>query len=174
MKFNQFRSHKEAVMQKITPCLWFDDNIEEAVNFYVSIFENAKIKQVAYYGKAGAEAANRTEGSVMTMIFELDGQEFMALNGGPAFKFSPAISLMVDCKTQEEVDRFWDRLSEGGQTNVCGWLTDKFGVSWQIVPTVLMEMIQDEDQKKADRVMSAMVKMTKIEIEPLKRAYNQD
>lgn len=121
-------------MQKITPCLWFDDKAEEAVNFYASVFNKSKIKDVTRYGEAGAKVAGRPKGTVMTVTFELEGQEFMALNGGPVFKFSPAISLMVHCETQEELDELWEKLSSGGEKGQCGWLTDKYGVSWQIVP----------------------------------------
>jgi len=154
-------------MQKITPFLWFDGNAEEAVNFYTSIFPKSKIVSVSRHGDAGPGP----KGTVMVMTFELEGQQFMALNGGPQFKFTPAISLLVRCKTQAEVDRYWDQLSAGGQTIECGWLQDKFGVSWQIVPTVLFEMMTDKDPKKADRVMSAMMEMKKLDIAGLKRAY---
>ena len=154
-------------MQKITPFLWFDGNAEEAVNFYTSIFPESKIVSVSRHGDAGPGP----KGTVMVMTFELEGQQFMALNGGPQFKFTPAISLLVRCKTQAEVDRYWDQLSAGGQTIECGWLQDKFGVSWQIVPTVLFEMMADKDPKKADRVMSAMMEMKKLDIAGLKRAY---
>jgi predicted 3-demethylubiquinone-9 3-methyltransferase (glyoxalase superfamily) len=158
-------------MQKITPCLWFDDNAEEAVNFYISLFKNSKITNIAHYGEAGAAASGRPKGSVMTIMFELDGQEFMALNGGPHFKFSPAISLMVNCQTSDEVDEFWDQLSAGGMKQQCGWLTDKFGVSWQIVPTALGDMIEDDDPEKSERVMKAMLRMEKIDLAPLVQAY---
>ena len=157
-------------MQKITPCLWFDDNAEEAVNFYTSLFKNSKIASIARYGEEGSVAAGRPKGSVMTIIFQLDGQEFMALNGGPHFKFTPAISLMVNCKTQAEVDEYWNKLSEGGATQQCGWLTDKYGVSWQIVPTALGEMIQDSDAGKSESVMKAMLQMEKIDIATLQEA----
>jgi predicted 3-demethylubiquinone-9 3-methyltransferase (glyoxalase superfamily) len=162
--------------QKITPCLWFDSNAEDAVNFYISIFENSKIVNVARYGESGAEASGRPKGSVMTVIFQLDGQEFMALNGGPYFKFTEAISLIVNCKTQEEVDYFWEKLSEGGdeKAQMCGWLKDKYGLSWQIVPTVLGEMMQDKDPKKSDRVMKAILQMKTIDIQTLKKAYDQE
>jgi predicted 3-demethylubiquinone-9 3-methyltransferase (glyoxalase superfamily) len=159
-------------MQKVTPCLWFDDNAEEAVNFYVSLFKNSKIKNIAHYREAGAEASGRPKGSVMTIIFELEGQEFMALNGGPHFKFTPAISLMVNCKTQAEIDEYWNKLSEGGATQPCGWLTDKYGLSWQIVPSALGEMMQDSKPENSERVMKAILEMEKIDIETLKRAYN--
>ena len=158
-------------MQKITPCLWFDNQAEEAVNFYVSIFKNSKIGSIARYEEEAAKASGRPKGSVMTVVFELDGQEFMALNGGPQFKFTEAISLVVNCETQEEVDHFWEKLSAGGQEVQCGWLKDRFGVSWQIVPTVLGEMLQDKDAEKSRRVMAAMLKMKKIDVEALKKAY---
>ena len=160
-------------MQKITPCLWFDSNAEEAVNFYASVFKNSKISAVARYGDAGAKVAGRPKGSVMTILFELDGQKFMALNGGPVFKFTPAISLMVDCGTQEEVDRLWEQLSSGGEKGQCGWLQDKYGLSWQIVPTVLGEMMQDKDAGKSERVMKALLQMKKLDIMGLKQAYEQ-
>ncbi|MBI5664628.1 MAG: VOC family protein [Nitrospirae bacterium] len=162
-------------MQKITPCLWFDNQAEEAVNFYVSIFKNSKIMSVARYGEAGAEVSGRPKGSVMTIVFQLEGQEFMALNGGPIFKFNEAISLIVNCKTQAEVDVLWEKLSRGGDKNaqVCGWLKDKYGLSWQIVPTVLGEMLQDKDADKSERVMTAMLQMKKIDIKTLKQAYKQ-
>jgi predicted 3-demethylubiquinone-9 3-methyltransferase (glyoxalase superfamily) len=161
----------KTIMQKITPHLWFDNNAEEAARFYTSIFKNSKIIDIARYGEAGAEVSGRPKGTVMTVIFELEGQRFMALNGGPIFKFSPAISFLVDCKTQEEVDELWEKLSEGGEKEQCGWLKDKFGVSWQIVPNVLGEMLQDKDAKKSERVMQAMLQMKKIDIEDLKKAY---
>ncbi len=158
-------------MQKITPFLWFDDQAEEAVNFYVSIFRNSRIKGMARYDDAGAEAAGRPKGSVMTAQFELGGQEFVALNGGPVFKFTEAISFVVNCDTQEELDHFWQKLSAGGQEVQCGWLKDKFGLSWQVVPTILGEMLQDKDPDKSQRVMAAMLKMKKINIEALRTAY---
>ena len=158
-------------MQRITPFLWFDHQADEAADFYVSIFENSRIQSTARYDEEGAKAAGRPKGSVMTVAFELDGQEFTALNGGPLFKFTEAMSLVVKCETQEEVDHFWERLSAGGQEVQCGWLKDKFGVSWQVVPTALVEMLQDKDPQKAKRVMAAMLKMKKISIEPLRQAY---
>ncbi len=164
---------KEVSMQKVTPLLWFDDKAEEAAKFYASIFKNSKIKSVTRYGEEGARAAGRPKGSVMTVVFELEGQEFIGLNGGPVFTFSPAISFVVNCKTQKEVDELWEKLSEGGEKGQCGWLKDKYGVSWQIVPTVLGEMLQDKDPKKSRRVMEAMLKMDKIDIETLKQAYGQ-
>jgi predicted 3-demethylubiquinone-9 3-methyltransferase (glyoxalase superfamily) len=157
--------------QKITPFLWFDTQAEDAVNFYVSIFRNSKIRSIARYDEEAAKASGRPKGSVMTVAFELNGQEFVALNGGPLFKFTEAISFVVNCETQEEVDHFWEKLSAGGQEVQCGWLKDRFGVSWQVVPTVLVEMLQDEDPLKARRVMGAMLKMKKIDVEALKRAY---
>lgn len=160
-------------MQKITPFLWFDDKAEEAARFYVSIFRNSKIGVEARYGDEGAKVAGKPRGSVMTVPFELDGQRFVALNGGPVFKFTPAISFVVDCETQEEVDRYWAKLSEGGEKGQCGWLTDKFGVSWQIVPTVLPRMLQDKDTEKSKRVMQAMLQMTRIDIKALEQAYGQ-
>jgi predicted 3-demethylubiquinone-9 3-methyltransferase (glyoxalase superfamily) len=160
-------------MQKITPCLWFDDKAEEAVNFYASVFNKSKIKDVTRYGEAGAKVAGRPKGTVMTVTFELEGQEFMALNGGPVFKFSPAISLMVHCETQEELDELWEKLSSGGEKGQCGWLTDKYGVSWQIVPAVLGEMLQDKNAERSERVMGALLQMNKLDIETLKRAYQQ-
>ena len=160
-------------MQKITPCLWFNDNAEEAVNFYTSLFKNSNITSITRYGEAGAGASGRPKGTVMTVLFQLDGQEFMALNGGPHFTFSPAISLMVNCETQEEIDEMWDKLSEGGGTHQCGWLRDKYGVSWQIVPIVLGEMMQDKDAENSERVMKALLQMDKLDIETLKQAYEQ-
>ena len=158
--------------QKITPCLWFDSQAEDAVNFYASIFEKSKVGAIARYDEAGAKAAGRPVGSVMTIAFELDGQAFMALNGGPVFTFTEAVSFVVSCETQDEVDRYWDKLSAGGQEIQCGWLKDKFGLSWQIVPTILPEMLQDKDPAKAQRVMAAMLAMKKIDIATLKQAYD--
>jgi predicted 3-demethylubiquinone-9 3-methyltransferase (glyoxalase superfamily) len=162
-----------AMMQKITPFLWFDDRAEEAANFYTSIFKNSKIGKVAHYGEAGAKASGRPKGTVMTVVFQIEGREFVALNGGPHFTFSPAISFVVNCQTQEEVDELWEKLSDGGQENRCGWLQDKFGVSWQIVPTALGEMLQDKDAAKSSRVMKAMLQMKKIDVARLKEAYEQ-
>jgi predicted 3-demethylubiquinone-9 3-methyltransferase (glyoxalase superfamily) len=161
-----------AQLQKITPCLWFDDQAEEAVAFYTSIFTNSKILTTARYGEKGAAIAGRAKGSVMTVEFQLDGQEFMALNGGPYFKFTEAISLVVNCTTQQEVDYFWEKLSQGGDPNAqqCGWLKDKFGVSWQVVPEVLAQLLSDPDSAKAERVTGAMMQMKKLEIESLERA----
>jgi predicted 3-demethylubiquinone-9 3-methyltransferase (glyoxalase superfamily) len=153
-------------MQKITPCLWFDTEGEDAANFYTSVFPNSRILDIARYGSAGP----RPEGTVMTVSFELDGQEFVALNGGPDFTFSEAVSFQVSCKDQEEVDEFWSKLSEGGEEGPCGWLKDRFGLSWQIVPTALPELLGDPDHEKAQRVMEAMLKMKKIDIDELERA----
>jgi len=162
-------------MQKITPCLWFDSNAEEAVNFYTSIFKNSKIGNISRYGEAGYEIHGKPAGTVMTIEFELNGQAFTALNGGPMFKFNEAISFQVSCESQEEVDYYWGRLSEGGdeKAQVCGWLKDKYGVSWQIVPTVLVEMLQDKDAEKSGRVMEALLQMGKIDIKRLKQAYER-
>src|SRR5262245_45305036 len=155
-------------MQKITPFLWFDNQAEEAANFYVSIFNNSKIVSISRYGEAGPGV----KGSVMTVLFELEGQKFIGLNGGPQFKFTEAISISVDCKTKEEVDGFWKKLSEGGEEGPCGWLKDKYGLSWQINPTILGEMLSDPDPEKSKRVMQAMLKMKKIDIKGLKKAYD--
>jgi predicted 3-demethylubiquinone-9 3-methyltransferase (glyoxalase superfamily) len=160
-------------MQKITPFLCFDNQAEEAVNFYTSIFKNSKIKSVTRYGEAGGEVSGRPKGTVMTIAFQLDGQEFAALNGGPHFKFTEAISFVVNCETQDEVDELWEKLSEDGEKGQCGWLKDKYGVSWQIVPTVLDEMLQDRDPKKSEKVMEALLQMGKIDIKTLKQAYEQ-
>ena len=158
-------------MQRISPFLWFDDKAEEAASFYTSIFKNSKILNIARYGEAGAAASGRPKGTVMTVAFQLDGQEFVALNGGPQFKFTEAISFVVNCETQEEVDEYWKKLSAGGREVQCGWLTDKYGLSWQIVPTILDKMVSDPDPKKAERVMKAMLQMKKIDIKGLKQAY---
>lgn len=152
--------------QKITPFLWYTDQAEEAAKFYTSIFKNSQIKTVARSGEGGPGPA----GSVMTIAFEIEGQEFVALNGGPLFKFTPAVSFVINCETQEEVDNFWEKLSAGGKTDRCGWLTDKFGLSWQVVPTALVELIRDPDPAKSKRVMQAMLQMTKIDIQGLKKA----
>jgi predicted 3-demethylubiquinone-9 3-methyltransferase (glyoxalase superfamily) len=156
-------------MQKITPFLWFDGKAEEAAKFYTSIFKNSKILGTTRYGEAGPGP----KGSVMTVNFQLEGEEFVALNGGPQFTFSPAISFVVHCRTQEEVDEFWDKLSKGGQTQQCGWLQDKYGLSWQIVPDALIELLRDKDQQKSQRVMKAMLQMVKIDIKGLKEAADQ-
>src|SRR5437762_3804586 len=150
-------------MQRITPFLWFDTQAEEAVNFYVSIFKNSRIGSIAHYEEEAAKASGRPKGSVMTVAFELDGQEFIALNGGRLFKFTEAISLVVNCETQREVDHFWDKLSAGGQEVECGWLKDRFGVSWQVVPTILSQLLAGADPEKSRRAMSAMLKMKKLD-----------
>src|SRR4030066_818312 len=156
-------------MQKITPFLWFDDQAEEAMKFYTSVFKNSKIGIITRYGEEGPGPVEK----VMTGTFQLDGQEFMALNGGPVFSFSPAISFFVNCQTQEEVDYYWEKLSEGGEKGQCGWLTDKFGVSWQIVPTILGVLMSDKDSRKAANVTQAMLQMRKLDIAILKQAYEQ-
>jgi predicted 3-demethylubiquinone-9 3-methyltransferase (glyoxalase superfamily) len=157
-------------MQRITPFLWFDGKAEEAMNFYVSVFKNSKVVSVTRYGEAGPGP----KGTVMSATFELDGQRFYALNGGPQFSFTPAISFFVNCETQQEVDDLWERLSEGGEKQRCGWLKDKYGLSWQIVPSVLGKMLQDRNAQKAQRVMKAMMQMDKLDIARLKQAYDQD
>ena len=157
-------------MQKITPFLWFDNQAEEAVNYYLSIFKNSKILNVARYGDDSAKVSGRPKGSVMTVSFQLDGQQFVALNGGPVFSFSPAISFVVNCQTQQEVDELWDKLSAGGEQQQCGWLKDKYGVTWQIVPTALGELLSNPDAAKAQRVMQAMLQMNKLDIDVLQQA----
>ena len=161
------------ITQKITPFLWFDDKAEEAAKFYTSIFKNSKIGNITRYDEEAAGPTGRPAGSVMTVDFQLGGQEFVALNGGPMFKFTEAISFVVNCENQEEVDYFWSKLSAGGEESRCGWLKDKFGLSWQVVPAVLIEMLTDKDTAKAKRVMQAMLQMDKIDIAVLKKAYDQ-
>ncbi|MEO8052259.1 MAG: VOC family protein [Acidobacteriota bacterium] len=156
-------------MQKITPFLWFADQAEEAAEFYTSIFKNSKIETVTRYGDAGPGP----KGSVMTIAFELDGQKFVALNGGPVYQFTPAISFVVNCETQQEVDRYWEKLTAGGKEIQCGWLVDKYGMSWQIVPRALVELLQDKDSERSQRVMKAMFQMKKIDIAGLEAAYRQ-
>ena len=156
-------------MQKITPFLWFNDKAEEAVNFYVSIFKNSKAMSVTRYGDAGPGP----KGTVMVAVFEIEGQQFLALNGGPQFNFTPAVSFVVNCETQREVDDLWEKLSAGGKKQACGWLQDKYGLSWQIVPTILGKLMQDKDPAKSQRVMKAMLQMQKLDIEGLKRAAEQ-
>jgi len=156
-------------MQKITPFLWFDDKAEEAANFYTSIFKNSRIEGISRYGEAGPGL----KGTVMSVTFELDGQKFMALNGGPLFTFTPAISFFVNCETQQEVDELWEKLSAGGKKERCGWLRDKYGISWQIIPTALGKLMGDADPKKSSRVMKAMLEMDKIDIQRLQQAYQQ-
>ena len=162
-------------MQKITPCLWFDGKAEEAAKFYVSIFKDSKIGNVTRYGKEGYEIHGKEAGSVLTVDFKIEGQKFVALNGGPIFKFNEAISFQVRCETQKEVDYYWEKLSEGGdeQAQQCGWLKDKYGVSWQITPIVLEKMLQDKDTKKSDRVMKALLQMHKLDINILRQAYEE-
>jgi predicted 3-demethylubiquinone-9 3-methyltransferase (glyoxalase superfamily) len=156
-------------MQKITPFLWFDSHAEEAANFYVSIFKNSTIKNVSRYGEGGPGP----KGTVMSVTFQLAGQDFMALNGGPLFTFTPAVSFFVNCESQQEIDELWEKLTAGGEEVRCGWLKDKFGLSWQIIPTALGEMLQDKDPEKSKRVMQAMMQMNKLDIAALKRAYEQ-
>jgi predicted 3-demethylubiquinone-9 3-methyltransferase (glyoxalase superfamily) len=159
-------------MQKITPNLWFDDQAEEAARFYTSVFKNSKIKTITRYGNSGAQASGRPKGSVMTVAFEIEGQEFVALNGGPLFKFSEAISFIVNCETQKEIDELWAKLTQGGgQPGPCGWLKDRYGLSWQVVPTALNKLMGDE--KKSERVMAALLKMSKLDIEALEKAAEQ-
>jgi len=162
-------------MQKITPFLWFEDKVEEAVDFYVSIFKNSKIGRSTYYPKEAEEVSGKKAGEISTIDFEIEGQKFTAINGGPPFKFSEAVSFIIDCNSQEEVDYYWDRLTEGGdvKAQICGWLKDKYGLSWQVVPRVLEEMLADEDKEKAGRVMTAMLGMKKIIIADLQKAYDQ-
>ncbi len=158
-------------MQKITPFLWFDHEAEEAVRFYTSTFKNSKTGRILRYDKESAKASGRPKGSVLTIEFEIEGQKFVALNGGPLFKFNESISFVVNCETQEEVDYFWEKLTaDGGHESQCGWLKDKFGVSWQVVPTVLIDMLHDKDPRKSERVMQAMLQMQKIDINKLKEA----
>jgi predicted 3-demethylubiquinone-9 3-methyltransferase (glyoxalase superfamily) len=159
-------------MQKITPFLWFDHQAEEAAKFYTSVFKNSKVGRILRYDEASAKAAGGPVGSVLTIEFEIEGQKFTALNGGPKFKFNESVSFVVYCQTQDEVDYFWQKLTaDGGQESECGWLRDKFGLSWQVTPTVLIEMLHDKDPKKSERVMNAMMQMQKIDISKLKAAY---
>jgi predicted 3-demethylubiquinone-9 3-methyltransferase (glyoxalase superfamily) len=161
-------------MQKITPFLWFDDQAEEAVNFYISIFKNSKVGRIFRYTEEAAEKTGRSVGSVLTIEFEIAGQNFVALNGGPMFKFNESVSFVVNCETQVEVDFFWEKLTaDGRQESACGWLKDRFGLSWQVVPTVLIEMLQDENPGKSERVTHAMLQMKKIDIKTLKEAYER-
>jgi predicted 3-demethylubiquinone-9 3-methyltransferase (glyoxalase superfamily) len=162
-----------AIVRRIAPCLWFDDQAEEAARFYTSVFSNSKIGTIARYGEAGQEIHGRPAGSVMTVAFELDGQPFTALNGGPVFKFNEAISFQVMCETQEEVDDYWEKLSAGGDEKAqqCGWLKDRFGVSWQVVPEVVTQLVSDPDSEKSQRAMQALLQMKKLDIAELERAY---
>jgi predicted 3-demethylubiquinone-9 3-methyltransferase (glyoxalase superfamily) len=156
---------------KISPCLWFDSQAEDAARFYVSVFENSRLGRISRYGKAGHEIHGKEAGAVMTVEFELEGLTFLALNGGPQFKFSEAVSFQVQCETQAEIDHFWGKLAEGGQEGPCGWLKDKFGLSWQIVPDALPRMLTDNDPSKSERVMNSFLKMKKFDIAALHRAY---
>jgi predicted 3-demethylubiquinone-9 3-methyltransferase (glyoxalase superfamily) len=160
-------------MARITPCLWFDDEAEEAALFYTGIFKNSKITAISRYGEAGREVHGQPAGKVLTVAFELDGQPFTALNGGPQFKFNEAVSFQVPCKTQEEIDYYWDRLTAGGEARAqqCGWLKDRFGVSWQVFPSALADMLQDKDRKQADHVMQAMLQMKKMDLKALEQAH---
>jgi len=160
-------------MQTITPFLWFDNQAEEAVNFYTSLFKNSRVGDITRYGEDTAEVSGMPQGTVMTVTFELEGQEFIALNGGPLFTFSPAISFVVNCETQEEVDRLWEKLSEGGEQQQCGWLKDKYGVTWQVIPAELSEILNDDDPVKSQRAMKAMLQMKKIDIARLRQARDQ-
>jgi predicted 3-demethylubiquinone-9 3-methyltransferase (glyoxalase superfamily) len=164
------------IKQKITPFLWFDSQAEEAVAFYTSIFRNSRVLKVTHYEKQGSQVAGRPEGSVMTIVFELEGQEFVALNGGPVFRFSEAVSFVVTCQSQEEIDHYWNNLAAGGDRNSqqCGWLKDRFGLSWQIVPAILDELLSDPDPAKAGGAMAAMLKMKKIEIDVLRQAAEEE
>ena len=157
-------------IQRIVPCLWFDNEAEQAAKHYIAIFDRSRIVDISHYGEAGHEVHGRKAGSVMTVSFELDGQRLTALNGGPQFKFSEAISLQVMCETQEEVDRYWSKLSAGGEEGPCGWLKDKFGLSWQVVPSIMDELMRDSDRARAGRVMKAMLQMKKLDIRALKQA----
>jgi predicted 3-demethylubiquinone-9 3-methyltransferase (glyoxalase superfamily) len=160
--------------QRLTTCLWFDGQAEDAAKFYTSIFKNSKITQISRYGEAGREVHGQAPGTVLTVAFELDGQTFTALNGGPLYKFSEAISFQINCQTQEEVDDYWEKLGAGGDpaAQQCGWLKDKFGVSWQVVPTILPELINGSDYARSQRAMQAMMQMKKLDIDALKRAYD--
>jgi predicted 3-demethylubiquinone-9 3-methyltransferase (glyoxalase superfamily) len=156
---------------RLTPCLWFDSDAEEAANFYVSVFKNSKIGKVSRYGKEGHEVHGRKAGTVMTVEFEIEGHKFLALNGGPHFKFNEAVSFQIHCQSQEEVDYFWSKLAEGGKESQCGWLKDKFGLSWQVVPDVLSQLLTDKNAEKAGRVMESMLRMKKIDIAALQQAH---
>jgi predicted 3-demethylubiquinone-9 3-methyltransferase (glyoxalase superfamily) len=158
--------------KRITPCLWFDDQAEEAARFYASMFKNSKIGKISRYGKEGFEVHGRKEGTVMTVEFEIEGQKFVALNGGPHFKFNEAVSFQIHCETQQEIDFFWSKLSEGGREQPCGWLKDKFGLSWQVIPDALPRMLMDENSEKSQRVMKSMLQMRKIDLAALKQAQS--
>jgi predicted 3-demethylubiquinone-9 3-methyltransferase (glyoxalase superfamily) len=160
-------------MNKITPCLWFDGEAEDAARFYTGIFPNSKITSISHYGEAGREVHGQPAGKVLTVAFELDGRPFTAMNGGPQFKFNEAVSFQVPCRNQEEIDYYWDKLTAGGdaQAQQCGWLKDRYGLSWQVFPAAVMDMLQDQDRKKADRVMQALMEMRKMDLKALERAY---
>lgn len=158
-------------MQKITPCLWFDDKAEDAAKLYVSIFKNSKLGQVTRYGDSGSQISGKPKGSIMTVTFEIEGQEFVALNGGPLFKFTEAVSFMVKCKSQQDIDEMWSKLSEGGEEGPCGWLKDKYGLSWQIVVPEWDEMLRDKDSEKSERVMVAILHMSKPDMQRVQQAY---
>ncbi len=160
-----------ATIQKITPCLWFDTQAEEAANYYISIFENSRILRTLYYGEAGYEIHGKPDGSVLTVVFELEGQRFTALNGGPQFKFNEAISLEIACETQQEIDYFWAKLTENGEEGACGWLKDKYGLSWQIVSKTLSALLSDSDREKTERMMTALLPMKKLDIAVLEKAF---
>lgn len=172
---NKPRRSSKAVraVQRISPCLWFDSEAEQAAEFYTGVFKNSRIVTITRYGKAGFEIHHRPAGSVMVVVFELDGQEFTALNGGPVFKFNEAISFQINCETQAEIDHYWKKLTAGGdpQAQQCGWLKDKYGVSWQVVPTMMAEMFKDENSAKSQRAMQAMLRMKKLDIAELEKAY---
>jgi predicted 3-demethylubiquinone-9 3-methyltransferase (glyoxalase superfamily) len=163
-----------AITQRITPCLWFDDQAEEAAKYYIGIFKNSKIGKITHYGEAGRETHKRPAGSVLTVAFELDGVQFTALNGGPLFKFNEAVSFQIICKDQKEVDYYWEKLTPGGDPSaqVCGWLKDKFGLSWQVVPSIMPDLVGDPNSEGSQRAMAAMMKMKKLDIAELERAYN--
>jgi len=165
---------ESSIMQKLTPCLWFDDKAEEAATFYVSIFKNSRLGSIARYGEAGAQASGRPKGSVMTVTFEIEGQEFVALNGGPLFKFSEAVSFMVKCNSQAEIDEVWSKLSEGGEEGPCGWLKDKYGLSWQIVVPEWDEMLRDKDTAKSERAMAAILHMSKPDLRRVQLAFENE
>lgn len=158
-------------MQKITPCLWFDDKAEDAAKFYVSIFKNSKLGQVTRYGDSGSQISGKPKGSIMTVTFEIEGQEFVALNGGPLFKFTEAVSFMVKCESQQDIDEMWSKLSEGGEEGPCGWLKDKYGLSWQIVVPEWDKMLRDKDSEKSERVMAAILHMSKPDMQRVQQAY---
>jgi predicted 3-demethylubiquinone-9 3-methyltransferase (glyoxalase superfamily) len=164
---------KDIGKKQIVPCLWFDGKAEEAAKFYVSTIRNSKMGKITRYGEAAAKESGQPLGSVMTVTFTINGQEFMALNGGPQFTFSPAVSFVLTCDTQKEIDRLWDKLSEGGEKSVCGWLKDKYGLSWQVVPAVLEKMLEDKDVKRSEAVMEALIKMAKLDIKALQEAYEK-